>query len=141
MNPDTRDGIVARLADYRRAVEVGIGNRTDVAEVLSDAGVTVTATDVTQREIPDGVRFVLDDVTDPDAAVYENSDVLYALNIPPELHRPVLAVARACDVDFVFTTLGGDQPTIPVRRETIPGETLFWARKTSADRAETETER
>ncbi|WP_227352703.1 UPF0146 family protein [Haladaptatus salinisoli] len=141
MNPDTRDGIVARLADYRRAVEVGIGNRTDVAEALSDAGVAVTATDVAPRDVPGGVRFALDDVTDPDAAVYEAADVLYALNIPPELHRPALAVASACDADFVFTTLGGDQPAISVRRETIPGETLFWARETRADRAGTEAER
>ncbi|WP_458206879.1 UPF0146 family protein [Haladaptatus sp. NG-SE-30] len=129
MNQPTRDGIVTRLADYRRAVEIGIGDRTDVAEALSDAGVAVTATDVYPREVPEGVRFVLDDVTDPDATVYEDADVLYALNIPPELHRPALAVARACDADFVFTTLGGDQPSVPVRRETIPGETLFWARE------------
>jgi uncharacterized protein len=141
VNPDTRDGIVARLADHRRAVEIGIGNRTDVAEALSNAGVAVTATDITPRKVPDGVRFALDDVTDPDAAAYDGADVVYALNLPPELHRPALAVARGCDADFVFTTLGGDQPAIPVRRETIPGETLFWAQKTGTDRGRAETER
>ncbi|WP_458184971.1 UPF0146 family protein [Haladaptatus sp. NG-WS-4] len=129
MNSGTCDGIAARLADYERAVEIGIGNRTDVARALSDAGVTVTATDVHPKEVPEGVRFVLDDVTDPDATVYEDVDVLYGLNVPPEMHRPALAVARAFDADFVFTTLGGDQPSVPVRRETILGETLFWARE------------
>jgi hypothetical protein len=29
------------------------------------------------------------------------------------------------DATFLFTTLGADPPTIPVNRETVPGETLF----------------
>ncbi|GAA0248350.1 UPF0146 family protein [Haladaptatus pallidirubidus] len=129
MNPETRDEMVARLADYQRAVEIGIGNRPDVAGALVDAGSVVTATDIRPRSVPAGVRFVLDDVTNPDASVYEDCDVIYALNIPPELHRPALSVAKECDSVFVFTTLGGDQPSIPVRRETVSGETLFWARE------------
>ncbi|SIQ71578.1 hypothetical protein SAMN05421858_0173 [Haladaptatus litoreus] len=129
MNPETRDEMVARLADYQSAVEIGIGNRPDVAGALANAGIVVTATDIRPREVPADVQFVLDDVTNPDASVYENCDVLYALNIPPELHRPALAVAKECDSVFVFTTLGGDQPSVPVRRETISGETLFWARE------------
>lgn len=129
MNSEICDEIVTRLADYRRAVEVGIGNRPDVAGALSATGVAVTATDIEPRPIPDGVAFRLDDVTDPDMTVYEGTDVIYARNLPPELHRPTLSVARKCDAAFVFTTLGGDQPSVPVRRETIPGETLFWARE------------
>ncbi|WP_435159598.1 UPF0146 family protein [Haladaptatus sp. DFWS20] len=129
MNPDTRDEIVAHLADYQSAVEIGIGNHPDVAGALADAGTVVTATDIRPRKVPTNVRFVLDDVTNPDSTVYENCDVVYSLNIPPELHRPALSVAKACDSVFCFTTLGGDQPSVPVRRETISGETLFWARE------------
>ncbi len=129
MDPKLRDEIVSRLADYGRAVEVGIGNRPAVAGALAAVGVAVTATDIEPRRVPDGVGFRLDDVTDPESVVYAGADVLYAQNLPPELHRPVLAVAKECDADFVFTTLGGDQPVVPVRRETIPGETLFWARE------------
>jgi len=129
VNPKIRDEIVRSLADFRRAVEIGIGNRPDVAEGLAASGVAVTATDIEPRPVPDGVVFRLDDVTDPELGVYESADVIYAQNLPPELHRPALSVAEECDAVFVFTTLGGDQPTVPVRRETIPGETLFWARE------------
>lgn len=129
MNPTIRDEIVRRLADFRRAVEIGIGNRPDVAEGLAASGVAVTATDIEPRSVPDAVGFRVDDVTDPELRVYESADVIYAQNLPPELHRPALSVAEACDAVFVFTTLGGDQPVVPVRRETIPGETLFWARE------------
>ncbi len=129
VDPKHRDEIVMRLANYQRAVEIGIGNRPDVAGELAAAGVAVTATDIVPRRVPDGVGFHLDDVTKPKLEVYSGADLLYARNLPPELHRPALAVAKECDADFVFTTLGGDGPSVPVRRETIPGETLFWARE------------
>ena len=34
---------------------------------------------------------------------------------------------RDADAAFLFTTLGTDQPQVPVQRETIPGETLYRA--------------
>jgi len=142
----TRDALVAHLAGaVRRAsdvsgegtgpgaaddpvVEVGIGHRTAVAAALAARGVPVTATDIHERTVPDGVRFVRDDVTAPDRAVYADAAAIYALNCPPELHRPALDVARAVDAPFLFTTLGGDPPTVPVERHTLPAETLFVAK-------------
>jgi uncharacterized UPF0146 family protein len=110
-------------------VEVAVGRRPDVARELVARDCAVTATDVVEREVPDGVSFVVDDVTDPDPDVYAGCDCVYGLNLPPELHRPAWAVARECGADFLFTTLGGDQPEIPVEREMLPeGETLFVAR-------------
>jgi uncharacterized UPF0146 family protein len=129
VEPRTRRAIVRRLSDFEALVEVGVGNRLAVAAALADAGKAVTATDVHPREVPDGVRFERDDVTDPDPAVYRNAGAIYALNLPPELHRPALDVARNADAAFLFTTLGGDQPAVPVERETIPGETIFVARE------------
>ncbi|ELY54015.1 hypothetical protein C493_13233 [Natronolimnohabitans innermongolicus JCM 12255] len=116
------------LAGYDRVVEIGIGRRTDVAAALVDRGVIVTATDVYDRGVPDGVEFVRDDVVDPDPAVYDGADAVYALNLPPELHRPALEVARAADADLLFTTLGGDQPAVPVERRTVASGTLYVAR-------------
>jgi len=124
----TRRAIVDRLSDFDRLVEVGVGNRTDVAAALADAGAIVTATDVSPREVPAGVEFAEEDVLDPDPERYREADAVYALNLPPELHRPTLDVARRHDAAFLFTTLGGDQPAVPVERETLPGETLFVAR-------------
>lgn len=129
---ETTDAIVSRLRVFDSLVEIGIGRRTEVAAALS-AHASVTATDVTDRTVPRGVRFVRDDVTDPDPAVYAGADAVYGLNLPPELHRPARSVARTHDTYLVFTTLGTDPAAVPTRPETIPGETLFWARDRSAD--------
>jgi len=130
---DTTGPLVDRLASVDSVVEVGIGNRPDVAGRLVERGVDVTATDIVEREVPDGVAFVVDDILDPDRSVYAECDVVFARNLPPELHRPTLAVANAVGAAFWFTTLGGDQPTVAVDREQLPGgETLYRARDSKA---------
>jgi len=122
------DAMIDYLDTYERVVEVGIGRRTDLARALAKQGVSVTATDVYERTVPDGVAFVRDDVVDPEPVVYADADAIYARNLPPELHRPTLEVARDVDADFVFTTLGGDQPAVPVERKTIETGTVYVAR-------------
>ena len=135
MERSTSDALVDYLARYDSLVEVGIGRRTDVAEQLAAAGTCVTATDVRPRSVPDAVRFVEDDVVaraeavdggDDPGRIYA-VDAVYARNLPPELHRPVRDVAHATGADFLFTTLGGDQPAVPVERVTLPRETLYVA--------------
>lgn len=120
--------MVEYLAGYERVIEIGIGHRTDLAQALAEQGVSVTATDVYDRDVPSVVQFVHDDVVDPDSSIYADADAVYARNLPPELHRPALAVARDADADFLFTTLGGDQPSIPVERKTIRTGTLYVTR-------------
>jgi len=112
-------------AGTSRAIEVGIGNRPGVARALADTGVAVTATDVVERAVPDGVRFIRDDVTNPDPGVYADADIVYALNCPPELQRPLVAVARDAGARWAFTTLGGDPAVVASRPKTLPQETLF----------------
>ena len=126
-------GLVARLSGYDAAVEIGVGRRPDVAAGLADAGVSVTVTDVVDREVPPSVSFVRDDIVaasrraDPGEAY--DADLLYGLNLPPELHRPALDVAGAVGADFLFTTLGGDPPAVPATTESLPeGGTLYVTR-------------
>lgn len=116
------------VSEYDRVVEIGIGRRTELARALSNRGVSVTATDVSDRDVPADVQFVRDDIVDPDPSVYADADAVYARNLPPELHRPALEVARGADADLLFTTLGGDQPIVPVERKTIETGTLYLAR-------------
>lgn len=123
----TREALVTRLAAFDSLVEVGIGKNTAVATRLAAEGRTVAATDITPQETPVGVGFVQDDITQPTPAVYADADAVYALNLPPELHRPTHTLAQSVGATFLFTTLGGDPPLVPVRRETLPGETLFTA--------------
>jgi uncharacterized UPF0146 family protein len=126
VNPLTR-ALAARLGEFSRLVEVGIGARPGLAGALVDAGATVTATDVRPCAVPDGVAFVRDDVADPALDVYADADAIYARNLPPELHRPARDLARRVNAAFMFTTLGGEFPTVPTTTETLHGGTLFRA--------------
>ncbi|QLG63754.1 UPF0146 family protein [Halorarum salinum] len=126
--------VVRFLARYASLCEVGVGRRPDVAAALADRGRPVTATDVHDRELPAGVRFVRDDVVEaserPDPGDHYRADAVYARNLPPELHRPVLTVARRVDADCLFTTLGGDQAAVDARPVALEdGTTVHVARE------------
>jgi len=116
--------LVDRLTRYEALVEVGVGRRPGVAAALAARGHHVTATDVHRREVPVGVRFRRDDVTDPDPAVYRDADAVYARNCPPELQGSLAAVARDADADCLFTTLGTDPVVVETTPETLPNSTL-----------------
>ena len=117
--PDSE--LVKRLSAVGSVVEIGVGNRPGVAAALATRGVDVTATDIRERPVPDGVTFVVDDVTEPTLSVYEGADVVFARHLPPELQRPVREVARRVDADCWFTTLGGDPAVVPATSEQLPG--------------------
>lgn len=133
-----RRAVAELLARYRTVCEVGVGGRHEVAAALAGRDRSVTATDVHARDVPAGVRFVRDDVVEAsrrdDPGEQYRADAIYALNLPPELHRPTLAVARRVDADCLFTTLGGDPPAVDARPITLEdGETLYVARERGAD--------
>lgn len=122
MKRETDPLIVGRLRGAERLLEVGIGDREGVAAGLVAAGADVRATDVRPVAVPDGVQFRGEDVTtieEPDA--FHRVDVIYALNSPAELHRPILNLARKVGATFRFTTLGFEEPAIPVERESLGG--------------------
>lgn len=126
--PD-RTLVADALADYDSACEIGVGRRPTVAATLAERGLSVVATDVRPRAVPEGVQFVRDDLVaaaerarrDDDPGAPYHADVLYALHCPPELHRPLATVAAATGADAAFTTLGGDPPTVPVTPAPLPG--------------------
>lgn len=137
----SRTAIAERLAEYDAVLEVGIGRRPGVAAALVARELDVVAVDVEQRPVPEGVQFVRDDIIElaeraagdgPQQSTLPaqyHVDAVYALNLPPELHRPTLALAEAVDAAFVFTTLGGDPAIVPASAETIGRETLYVARE------------
>jgi len=123
----TRHTLVTRLSDCRRVVEVGVGRRPDVARALAARGVAVTATDVRPRPTPPAVRFVHDDVTDPDPSVYAGADAVYARNCPPELQASARDAARSAGCPFLFTALGGDPAVVDARPVTAADGAVFVA--------------
>ena len=124
MHTEANGALVDRLARYDHLIEVGVGRRPDVAAALAARGRSVTATDVRGRDVPDGVRFVRDDVTDPGASVYRGADAVYARNCPPELQEPLADVAREADAACLVTTLGTDPVVVDATPETLPEVTL-----------------
>ena len=115
---ETLYALVDRLCRYDVLVEVGIGERPALAAALAEQ-CSVRATDVVERAVPEGVEFHVDDVTDPDPTVYAGAEAIYALNLPPELHRPASHVADDHGAVLAFTTLGGDAPAVPASPETL----------------------
>ena len=140
MKHETDPLIVRLLRGERRLLEVGIGDRTGVAAGLAAAGADVRATDVRPVSVPEGVRFRVEDVTavdDPDE--FHRVDTVYALNCPAELHRPIRDLAGEVGATFRFTTLGFEEPAIPVDRESLgggdtPRVTLYTARDERSSR-------
>ena len=131
MESEIRDALTSRLGRYETLTEVGVGRRPTVALALQRAGRDVTVTDIRAFDAPAELRFVEDDVVaaseraDPGAAY--RSAAVYALNLPPELHRPARDVAAAVGAEFLFTTLGFDSPAVPCETETLAdgAETLY----------------
>jgi hypothetical protein len=123
------------LARYDRLVEVGVGDRTDLAAALAAAGHAVVVVDVAPPDPPPGVRAVRDDVVARADAVdaggapgpYAGADAVYARRLPPELQRPALTVARAVGAPLLFTTLGGDPVVVEATPETVAEGTLYRA--------------
>ncbi len=53
---------------------------------------------------------------------------MYACNLPAELQRPTVALADRLDAVCVFTTLGFEEPVVPVRRRSVEGAAWYVAR-------------
>lgn len=121
----SRRPIVRYLARYDSLVEIGIGRRPEVAAGLLDRGCDVTAVDVHDQSVPNGVSFVRDDIVERSTATEipaaYNVDSIYGLNLPAELQRPAATLASRVDADCLFTTLGFEEPVVSVDRLSIDG--------------------
>ncbi|WP_050031876.1 UPF0146 family protein [Halorubrum halophilum] len=149
-----RRAIVDELAEYDRLVEVGVGDRPAVARALAERGCRVVAVDIepgdraqavardTRDETIEGsLRACQGDVlalaegadesgigpiADADGRVA--TDAVYACNLPAELQRPTVSLADRLGAVCVFTTLGFEEPVVPVRRRSVEGTALYVAR-------------
>jgi len=119
------DTLTDRFRRFDRIVEVGIGHQTELAAALVEYS-TVTATDIADRQVPADVAFVRDDLTEPDPAVYAGADLVYAINLPTELHRPLFDLVTDEPAVGAFTTFGTEGAAVPTEPEDVGGETLYW---------------
>ncbi|WP_066411794.1 UPF0146 family protein [Halorubrum aethiopicum] len=147
MESPSRRALVAELDRFDRLLEVGCGDRLGVARNLADRGRDVIAIDVEvdgsgdedprvdgSLRVRRGDVVALADAADPSSALAIGNedaagvDAVYARRLPAELQRPALELATRLDAACLFTTLGFEEPVVPVRRRSIPGTTLYVAR-------------
>jgi len=99
----------------RKIVEIGVGNVPVVAaelrRLLPACDLVITDIEVPQ-EIPAGVRFARDDVTEPNLDIYRGADLLYSIRPPPELHVHILRVSRDVGAPLLLK---------PTSDEDVPG--------------------
>jgi uncharacterized UPF0146 family protein len=149
----SRPALVEALAGHDRLLEVGVGDRPGVGRSLADRGRDVVAIDVAVGEPAlaaadetDGPGVagsllvaeadVLDLAEGTDCEIEsvlrgpsDEFDAVYARNLPAELQRPTVALAERLDAACLFTTLGFEEPTVPVRRRSLPEGTVYVARE------------
>ncbi|WP_123620162.1 UPF0146 family protein [Halorubrum sp. CSM-61] len=164
MVASSRRALVDELAEHDDLVEVGIGDRPGVARALAERGRRVVAVDVepgdrtraAAREIEaeaaggslrvqrGDVLALVDgkaDESDPGPIVdagetdaLDAIDAVYACHLPAELQRPTVALADRLEAACVFTTLGFEEPVVPVRRRSVEGGSLYVARGGAGER-------
>jgi len=99
-----------------KIVEVGVGKVPDVAIELQRLlpACEVVVTDVVEPpELSGRVKFVRDDITEPNLSVYEGATLIYAVRPPPELQPHLLEVARDAGADLLIKPLAGE--SMPLR--------------------------
>ncbi len=102
------EGLVEYIAEkYNNTVEIGIGYFPDVAFALLKKGVRNLATDVRPFQY-NGLKVILDDITNPDLSVYSGIDLIYSLRPPPELVPYMEQLARTLSTDLIVKPLSSE---------------------------------
>ncbi len=103
-----------RLVDYIAGrysfgAEIGIGHFPDVALALAERGLRVFATDI-KPFLHDGVKVVVDNITQPDVSLYTGVSLIYSLRPPLELVPYMRRLAKVIAADLVIKPLASEYP-------------------------------
>jgi len=93
-------------SNYKSPVEIGIGNNTDAAIVIHEAGYLIRATDIRACTPPSWLSFIRDDIFAPNLDFYTGTDVLYSVRPAEEMVPPMNDLARTLNCDLVVYHLG-----------------------------------
>ena len=108
MIPDCEDIARYILENYtNKVVEIGVGNRPEVALALKEE-LDVVVTDMHEQEYA-GVRFCRDDVFSPDMGIYRNATLLYSIRPPIDLQVAMAKIAKEVDADLIIRPFGHEK--------------------------------
>lgn len=103
------------IADYimrnysGKIIEVGAGRMWDTARKLSEEGFDVVLVDVIDIS-PEGLRYVRDDIMNPDLSIYQGANLIYSIRPPVELYPYIIKVARNVQADCIIRPLSNEFP-------------------------------
>lgn len=101
--------------NYRSAdkvVEVGIGKVPETVRELRRLlpRCQLVVTDIEEpEELPEGVKFVRDDVTEPNVQIYEDASLVYSIHPPLELQPSLFKIARKVGADLLIKPIAGEE--------------------------------
>lgn len=101
------------LADYitsfykGKVIEVGIGKHPEVALLLKDHfEIIVTDTsDLCMEEI----RFIRDDIFDPDIHIYEGASLIYSIRPPVEIQHAIASISKRVGADLIIRPFASEK--------------------------------
>lgn len=96
------------LADYiinhytGKVVEIGIGRNPEVATFLNKY-LEVIVTDI-RYYFYDFLRFIQDDVFNPDLSIYKNASLIYSIRPPIDIQNAIAKLAKQVGSDLIIRT-------------------------------------
>jgi len=104
------NGLVDYISTHHsHGAEIGIGHFPDVALALIATGIRVFATDI-KPFLHQGLKVMVDDVTEPARSLYAGVDFIYALRPPPELVPYMKTLASGVGAPLIVKPLASEYP-------------------------------
>jgi hypothetical protein len=94
-----------------KIVEVGVGKVPETVRELRSLlpKCRLVVTDIEEpEELPEGVRFVYDDVTEPNLQIYEGASLVYSIRPPSELQPSLFKIARKIGADLLIKSVADE---------------------------------
>ena len=107
---------------YRYGAEIGVGHFPDIALACAHRGIQLFASDI-KLFSHEGLRIVIDDITQPDLWLYEGLDFIYSVRPPLELVPYMARLAEAVSADLLVKPLASEYPGGELIRK---GNTTFF---------------
>lgn len=93
-------------AQYASAVEIGIGKNAVAAQIIRDAKKQIRCTDIRKTIRGNTLNFFIDDVFEPDIALYSGAEVIYAIRPAIEMIPALISLAERINADLLVYHLG-----------------------------------